>query len=127
MFEDNKGPIEAFEWGRFTINGSTHSMEGEGVGKDICIVNGEVRAWSARKGHTVKPHMLLPVLGEGVQVLVIGNGVYGKLKITQAGRKAIREGGIEELIVEKTPDACGVYNRLVHEGRRVAFLAYGTC
>lgn len=127
MFEDPKGPIEVFEWGRFTINGENHSMEGEGVGKDICILNGEVRAWTARKGHTVKPHMLEPVLQAGVRLLVIGNGVYGKLKVTQAARKAIREDGIEQLIIEKTPDACGTYNRLANQGEHVALLAHGTC
>jgi len=127
MFEDPKGPIESFEWGRFTIHGEIHSMDGVGVGKDICIVNGEVRAWAARKGHTVKAHMLELVLKAGVDVLVIGNGVYGKLKVTQAARKAIREAGIEKLIIEKTPDACGTYNRLANQGKRVAFLAHGTC
>ncbi len=127
MFEDSKGPIESFEWGRFTIHGENHSMEGEGVGKDICILNGEVRAWAARNGHTVKPHMLGLVLRADVDVLVIGNGVYGKLKITQAARKVIREDGIEQLIIEETPDACATYNRLVREGKRVAFLAHGTC
>ncbi len=127
MFVDREGPIEAFDWGKFTIHGKIHSMDGEGVGKDICILNGEVRAWAARKGHTVKPHMLAPVLQGGVQVLVIGNGVYGKLKVSQAARKAIRDGGIEELIVEKTPDACGTYNHLVREGKQAAFLAHGAC
>jgi len=85
------------------------------------------QAWSARKGHTVKPHKLGLVLRADVDVLVIGNGVYGKLKITQAARKVVRKAGIEELIVEKTPDACATYNRLMREGKRVAFLAHGTC
>jgi hypothetical protein len=58
---------------------------------------------------------------------VIGNGVYGKLKVTQAARKAIREDGIEQLIIEKTPDACGTYNRLANQGEHVALLAHGTC
>jgi hypothetical protein len=127
MFEDPEGPIEGFKWGWFQINGEIHSMDGEGVGKDICILQGEVRAWSERRGHAVKPHMLAPVLQGGVQVLVIGNGVHGKLKIAKTARKAIRDGGIEALIIEKTPDACATYNRLVREGKRVAFLAHGTC
>jgi len=127
MFEDPKGPIEHFEWGRYKINGRVHSADGEGVGKDICILKGSVREWAARKGHTLKPHMVACVLNAGVEILVIGSGVYGKVKVSKATQRAIKKGGISKLIIEKTPDACGTYNRLVQEGKHVALLAHGIC
>jgi hypothetical protein len=127
MFRDPQGPIERFEWGRFVINGETHSLNGDGVGKDICILHGEVRAWKERKGHQLTPFMVRCVLGQGISTLVIGNGVNGALKVKKKTRKAIKEAGIEDLIIERTPQACEIYNRLIREGKSAALLAHGTC
>lgn len=127
MFTDPEGPIERFEWGLFQINGVCHSAEGQGVGKDICILAGEVRPWSERKGHRLKPHMVAPALRPDVKVLVIGNGVNGAIRVGKKIHRMVMEAGIDELIIEKTPEACQVYNRLVRQGKAVALLAHGTC
>ncbi|HAF48866.1 MAG TPA: hypothetical protein DCL08_06460 [Anaerolineaceae bacterium] len=127
MFKDSEGPIESFDWGCFVINGEMHSAEGAGVGKDICIIDGIVTPWSARKGHLLKPKMVSSIIGSGIEILVIGNGVNGALKVPEKTSKAISEAGISELIIEKTPEACAAFNRLYREGESVAFLAHGTC
>lgn len=127
MFTDSKGPIERFEWGRFQIDGVVHSMDGEGVGKDIFVVGRVVRPWKARKGHRLKPAMVACAFGEEIDVLVIGIGVNGAIDVTQKTRDAIKAAGIETMIIEKTPEACKTYNRLFKEGRRAALLAHGTC
>ena len=127
MFTDSDGPIERFEWGQFQINGVIHSAEGKGVGKDICITGGEVRSWPERKGHRLTPKMVHPALQPGVKILVIGNGVNGAIRVTGKTRQAVKEAGIQELIIEKTPKACGIYNRLARKGEAVVFLAHGTC
>jgi hypothetical protein len=127
MFRDDEGPIESFEWGRFVINGEVHSAEGEGVGKDICIIDGKVTPWEARHGHRLDPEMVEPVLGLGIGLLVIGNGGYGRINVRKKTLKKIRDDGVEEIRVEKTPDACKTYNQFFRQGKRVAFLAHGTC
>lgn len=127
MFKDSEGPIESFDWGCFVINGEMHSAGGAGVGKDICIINGVVAPWSARKGHLLKPKMVSCILGSDIKILVIGNGVNSALKVPEKTRKAISEAGISELIIERTPEACAAFNRLYREGASVAFLAHGTC
>ena len=127
MFNDQKGPIESFEWGRFVINGEVHSADGEGVGKDICILDGKVSLWKARKGHRLEPKMIESILGSGINVLVIGNGVYGRIDVPKRTLREINDGGVGEVIIEKTPDACKTYNRLFNQGERVALLAHGTC
>lgn len=127
MFQDPRGPIEYFEWGRFVINGETHSMNGEGVGKDICILESVVTSWRERKGHQLKPEMVACVFDRDVSILVIGNGVNGAIKVKKKTRKAIMDAGIRELIIENTPKACEIYNQLIRNGRRAAFLAHGTC
>ena len=127
MFSDNDGPIESFEWGQFVIDGEVHSAEGEGVGKDICILGGEVTAWEARHGHRLDPGMVDCVLGSGIDVLVIGNGVYGRIHVRDKTLKKIKADGVKDVILEKTPEACETYNKLYRQGRHVALLAHGTC
>ena len=127
MFRDPEGPIEAFEWGQFQIKGEIHSAEGKGVGKDIFMLGEAVKPWSARKGHKLKPSMVDCALEAGIDVLVIGNGVNGALKVPEKTRKKIHSAGIETLIVEKTPEACRIYNERVRQGEHTALLAHGTC
>jgi hypothetical protein len=127
MFKDPDGPIESFEWGCFQIDGEIHSADGQGVGKDICVIDGVVTPWKARKGHRLEPDMISCVLESGIDVLVIGNGVNGRISVPKRTLRTIRDAGIANTIVEKTPDACATYNRLVHQGEQVALLAHGTC
>ena len=127
MFSDPQGPIEQFSWGRFTIYGEVHSEMGEGVGKDICIINGQVSAWTARKGHRLKPKMVTCVLNEDIEVLVIGNGVNAAIKVLKRTQETLKDHGIQKIIIRKTPEACQVYNQLVRKGQKVALLAHGTC
>jgi hypothetical protein len=127
MFQDDQGPIESFEWGRYVINGDIHSQDGEGVGKDICVIDGEVQPWAARKGHRLKPKMVQCVFGKDIAVLVIGIGVQGAIHIPQKTYDAINNAGIHTVFIEKTPEACAIYNHLYRNGERVALLAHGTC
>lgn len=127
MFTDADGPVERFEWGLFQINGDIHAEDGRGVGKDICVVAGQVYPWSERKGHRLTSKMVKPALRPEVKVLVIGNGVRGALRVPKKTRQAILDAGVEELIVEKTPQACQSFNQLVQQGKAVALLAHGTC
>jgi len=127
MFTDPEGLIEFFDWGEFRIAGEVHSAEGKGVGKDICILGGQVFPWDERKGHRLTPKMVRPILHAGVKVLVIGNGVNGAIQVTHKTRQVVSKAGIERLIIEKTPDACRIYNQLYRQGTEVALLAHGTC
>jgi hypothetical protein len=127
MFQDSKGPIEAFSWGRFLINGEIHAESVEGVGKDICIVDGQVTAWKARKGHRLKPKMVACVLDHDVDILIIGNGVNGAIKVLKKTQETIIDHGIQKLIIKTTPEACQMYNQMLLQGEKVALLAHGTC
>ena len=124
------GPIEHFSWARFVIRGVEHAHTESGVvgaGKDIRIVGDAVSAWEERKGHRLKPDMVTGVYVQGIEVLVIGSGVYGLVEVPPRTRQAIAAGGIARLVVDKTPDACRAYNEFVRAGVRVALLAHGTC
>ncbi len=127
MFEDEKGPIQRFEWGRFTICGTIHGKGGFGVGKDIRLIGTGVTEWADRKGHNLTTEMITGVYGQGIEVLIIGSGVHGLLQCPDTVKESIKSNGVDDIRVLITPDACKQYNELYHEGRRVALLAHGTC
>ncbi len=126
MFNDSKGPITHFEWASFTIDGQVHSPE-QGAGKDILLYWEGVRPWSERQGHDLKPKMLISALILKPDLLIIGNGVNGALKVGKKARQAVIDAGIPELLVLKTPAACEEYNRQFHKHVGVVLLAHGTC
>ena len=127
MFDDAKGPITHFEWGKYIIQGQVHSDDGAGVGKDIFLSPDGILPWKARKGHTLKPKMVACAVPLKLDVLVIGCGVNGAIKVQKKTRKTIEEAGIPELILARTPKACEKYNQLFRQGKKVALLAHGTC
>lgn len=130
MFDDPKGPIEHYSWGRFKIEGKEHADSGEarmGAGKDIQLIGRKVSRWKERKGHLLDKSMVKPILKEEISILVIGNGANGALVVPQEVIDYLMRKGIQEVIVMKTPDACKVYNQLYHQGKQVALLAHGTC
>ncbi len=130
MFDDKKGPIEHFSWAKFIINGKEHSAAGnqiKGVGKDIRLIGEKVSEWKERKGHSLSPEMITGIYKHDIHTLVIGVGVEGLLKVPKETRQAIEENGVKTLVIEKTPEACRIYNELYHKGVHVALLAHGTC
>jgi hypothetical protein len=126
VFDDPRGPIQHFSWGAFVIGDEEHSTEA-GVGKDIRLVGEDVSPWRERKGHKLKKSMITGVYDRDVEVLVIGIGVHGAVKCPDKVKKAIREHGISELILQPTPQACATYNELFRQDKKVALLAHGTC
>ena len=130
LFHDPAWPIERFVWGVFVVRGDEHGDTGAGsvgVGRDIRIIGSKVKRWKERKGHRLKKPMIACVYGRDIEILVIGTGVNGAVEVPDKVIRAATAHGIARVIVQRTPDACQTYNRLFHEGARVALLAHGTC
>ena len=130
MFNDPKGPIEHFSWGKYIIRGNEHSISKKnkvGAGKDIRLIGKDVSEWKERKGHRLTPDMITGVDKKDMEILIIGIGVNGDIVHSDDVPNTITEQGIGQVIFEKTPTACKMYNTLYHEGKRVALLAHGTC
>jgi hypothetical protein len=130
MFYDVDGPIQEFSWGKFVITGKEHSKSWDtkkGVGKDIRLIGTEVTKWSERKGHLLSEDMITKVFDQGIETLIIGLGASGALVCPTSVQDYIRQCGIPELILRKTPKACKKYNEFYRSGKKVALLAHGTC
>ena len=118
--------IEDFEFGVFTIQGKKHSQYA-GVGKDIRLIGSELTKWKERNGHLLNFEMVTGVFDLGIETLIIGKGANGVLQVPEEIVNEIKKKGIAKVIVEKTGEACEIYNNLYGKGEKVAMLAHGTC
>ncbi|HID74015.1 MAG TPA: hypothetical protein EYP43_03065 [Thermoplasmata archaeon] len=129
MFEDPDGPIERYAWGEYRIHGRVHRWDVMVTGNIGSAV--EVAPWRERRDLERVPHLLIPAMVEpalvlGPEVLIVGTGAMGALRVDRAMVDSIEVEGVR-LVVEPTPRACGTFNRLFGEGRRVVALLHGTC
>lgn len=107
--------IESYSFGSISINGESYT-------NDIIILPDRVRgSWWRKEGHRLHPEDIEEVLDMEPEVLVVGTGAYGRMKIPKKTREEIRSKGIE-LIAEKTEEACEVYNDLAGSKEVVAAL-----
>lgn len=105
--------IDAFRFGRIVVDGRSY-------GSDIKIVGGRVVShWWRRSGHRVERADLEDILAVSPEVLVIGKGQPGLMKVSPDLRRHLAAQGIE-VIEERTPRAVETFNRLYAAGRRVA-------
>ncbi len=112
--------IQEYRFGRLTVDGEAHT-------KDVIILPQSARAnWWRRSGHEVCVDDLEEVLAASPEVVVVGTGAYGAVKVLDEARRALDEAGAE-LIAERTGAACETFNRLQAEGKRVVAALHLTC
>ena len=111
--------IEAYEFGRVVIDGETHT-------KDVVILPDRVIAgWWRMQGHALQTEDLKAVIEAAPEVLVVGTGAYGRMRVTPQAQAALEAAGIE-LVSENTEEACRRYNQLRGE-KPVAAALHLTC
>lgn len=107
--------IEEYEFGRIVVGGKEYR-------EDIIIFPDRVKeGWWRKEGHLLLPEDLEEVLKEKPEVLVVGTGYSGYMKVPPSTKKWIEEKGIN-LRIEPTPSAWKVYNQLSSSHRTVAVL-----
>jgi len=111
--------IESYRFGYILIDGQAHD-------RDVIILPDQViGGWWRKEGHVLHPEDLEAVFEAAPQVLVVGQGAYGKMRVTPETRKALSAAGIE-LVAAPTEKACQTYNTL-QERRVVAAALHLTC
>ena len=113
--------IDTYEAGRWI------RIEGRTYHSDVKIIDDEVRAnWWRRAGHRLDQSDISDILEKRPDVLVVGTGYAGMMRVPDATREALESQGIG-LHTEKTGHAVRVFNRLHKQGRRVAGAFHLTC
>ena len=111
--------IELYSFGLIKINGKTYS-------NDLIIFSDHVKAnWWRKKGHKLHPDDISEIIDEKVELLIVGTGAYGKMKIPTKTRQFIESYDIE-LIVKDTEKACITFNEMINS-KKVAAALHLTC
>ena len=112
--------IEAYSFGKIIVNGQTYYQ-------DIIITPRGVRSnWWRKEGHCLHISDLEDVLLEiQPEVLVIGKGSSGMMKVPNEFQKTLKAKNIE-VIAENTNKAVQIYNELATK-KRVVGAFHLTC
>jgi hypothetical protein len=111
--------IDSYEFSMIVINGKRYSS-------DVIIYPNNVKDdWWRKKGHQLCVDDLENVMEENPEVIVVGMGNPGLMRVLPETEKYIQSKGIK-LIVQNTPDACKTYNQL-SSSQKVIALLHLTC
>jgi len=102
-------------------------VDGKAYREDLILLPDGVRGnWWREQGHSLSVADLAEVFEAAPEVLVVGTGAHGMMRVPEETRRALEASGIEPR-VERTADAVESYNRLAAEGRRLAGAFHLTC
>jgi len=112
--------IESYKFGKVVINGKLYSS-------DVIIIGDYVKAdWWRKEGHRLHIEDLRDVIDKDIEVLVIGTGYFGLMKVPEDVKRFLTEKGIE-VIAQKTAEACKTFNKLKASGKNIAAALHLTC
>ena len=112
--------IEDYGFGSMTVKGENHR-------NDLKIVDNEIVGnWWRREGHALYAEDIDDILYSPVDVLVVGTGAYGHMRVTDEAAKAIKGQGIA-LVAVPTKEAVTIFNTLHGQGKKVAGAFHLTC
>jgi hypothetical protein len=107
--------IDKYKFGHIVIDGETHT-------KDVIILPDEViGGWWRREGHVLHSEDLEAVIEATPEVLVVGKGAYGRMRISLDAQKTLKKAGIK-VVSENTDAACQQYNQLREKCKAAAAL-----
>ena len=107
--------IDSYSFGKITIDGEAYS-------RDVIVrPDGVTPDWWRRDGHNLVPEDLADALEQTPEVLVVGCGAHGVLKVPDRTREWLASKGIE-LVELTTPEACDRYNEFAPAKKVVAGL-----
>jgi hypothetical protein len=107
--------IESYSFGRIVIDGKTYTS-------DVIIYPDNVNdSWRRKNGHLLQKEDLRDIIQFNPEVLIVGTGDNGLMKVPNDTKQFLESKGIE-LISGETSKACDIYNKL--KGRRNIVAAF---
>lgn len=111
--------IDDYQFGKITIAGKSYT-------KDLIILPARIiPAWWRKEGHLLHLEDLSGVLEAQPQLLVIGQGAHGQMRVASDVVQALAAAGIEWIALP-TKIACQEYNKRA-VNQRVAAALHLTC
>ena len=111
--------IESYSFGQILINGKKHNS-------DLIIFKDHIfDNWWRREGHKLCIDDIEEIINKKPDILIIGTGYYGLMKVPLELIKYLEANNIE-VIIKKTKDACDEYNAL-HQKKNIIAAFHLTC
>ena len=111
--------IDSYSFGSIRVDGRTYK-------KDLVIFPERVKSsWWRKTGHLLSLEDIGDILDYRPEILVIGTGAMGLMKVDKTVTDRLKALGID-LVAAKTADAVEEYNR-VSGDRKAVFAAHLTC
>jgi len=112
--------IEDYRFGRIVIDGRPYTS-------DVIVFPDRVKdGWWRNEGHELCLADLEEVVQEKPEVLVVGTGKSGLMRVLPKTEEYLEQQGIK-LKVERTAQACQTFNRLCGSGEKVVAALHLTC
>ncbi|HOI55030.1 MAG TPA: Mth938-like domain-containing protein [Phycisphaerae bacterium] len=112
--------IDSYRFGEMLVNGQSFTS-------DLIIYDDHVDdQWWRENGHTVLKQDLDDILSARPEVLVVGRGKLGAMKIPQSTLDAVEEAGIQ-VVHARTAEAIEVFNQMSSTGKSVVGAFHLTC
>jgi hypothetical protein len=122
---EGKSVIEKYEFGQLRVDGKQYQH-------DVIIYPGNVPGrdrvnadWWRKEGHRLDEADLNEVLEAKPEMLVVGTGYYGRMKVPEETIEFLANSGIEVSVLP-TKEACEKYNQL-RASRKVVATLHLTC
>ena len=113
--------IDGYSFGKIVIDGAVYT-------DDVLIVRGAVQSpwWRTAGGHVFRPEDLRPLFEARPDVVCLGTGYFGRVRIEDATEAAFSEIG-SRLEIGPTRQMVEAFNRLVRAGTDAAAALHLTC
>jgi hypothetical protein len=112
--------IEHYSFGSITIDGKTYTS-------DVIIYPGRVdSSWWRKEGHNLQVVDLVDVINAKPQVLVIGTGSSGAMRVPKGTISHLESRGIE-VHAERTGKAVELFNKIQGKDKIVIAALHLTC
>jgi len=106
--------IENYSFGKILINGKEYHS-------DIIIFKNYIYDnWWRKEGHNLCIDDIKEIINKKPDVLIIGTGYFGLMKVSNELIDNIKLFGIKQVIIKKTGDACSEYNKLYKKNNLIA-------
>jgi hypothetical protein len=114
--------IDSYEFGVIVINGKRYASD------VIVLPEKVIYGWWRREGHNLCPEDIQEIIKHKpkIEVLIVGTGYYGLMKISPEVNNVLKSRGIE-LISQPTKEACQTFNNIIKSNKLIAGAFHLTC
>ena len=111
--------IDSYSFGKISIDGKEYRT-------DAIVFRDHVEdGWWRKEGHELHIEDVEHIIQQRFDMLVIGTGAHDMMKVLPETRRFFESRGVE-VIIEKTAEACKIYNKL-SESKSVIAAFHLTC